>query len=224
MSTSTEPTPIVYAAHPQGQAPGQSPACLILAHGAGAGQQSAFIVEFARGLAELGLNVVTFDFPYITAHRRIPDRSPVLEACYRAVIDMARRDVASADRGLFIGGKSMGGRIATQVAAADSELPVRGLVLLGYPLHPPGQFDKLRDAHLPSIHRPTLFVQGSRDTFGTPPELEPVLTRMSPTPTLRVVDGGDHSFKLPRRNPAAQAAVHADVQRAIVQWIASVTR
>ena len=118
----------------------------------------------------------------------------------------------------------MGGRIATQVAAADQELSVRGLVLLGYPLHPPGQFDRLRDAHLPAIHRPTLFIQGSRDTFGTPPELEPVLARMSPTPTLRVVDGGDHSFKLPRRNPAAQAAIHADVQRAIVQWIASVTR
>ena len=224
MNTSIEPTPVVYAADRQGQAAGQPSVCLILAHGAGAGQHSAFMVEFARALASLGLDVATFDFPYIAARRRIPDRGPVLEACYRAVIDVVRREVPAAGRELFIGGKSMGGRIATQVAAANPELPVRGLVLLGYPLHPPGRFDRLRDAHLPAVHRPTLFVQGSRDTFGTPPELEPVLARMSPTPTLHVVEGGDHSFKLPRRNPAAQAAVHAGMQRAIVQWIASVTR
>jgi predicted alpha/beta-hydrolase family hydrolase len=202
---------------------GPSPAAaFVLAHGAGAGQQSTFIVDFARALAASGIDVVTFDFPYIVARKRIPDRGPVLEACYRAVIALARGEVPSAGRALFIGGKSMGGRIATQVAAADSTLPIRGLILLGYPLHPPGRFDQRRDAHLPAIRRPMLFVQGSRDTFGTPPELEPVLARISPAPRLHVVSDGDHSFKLPRRNPAAQAAVYAGIQQAIVDWIRGV--
>jgi predicted alpha/beta-hydrolase family hydrolase len=224
LSTSIEPTPVIYEADGKKQAAAGTAACFIFAHGAGAGQHSTFIVEFARRLASLGLTIATFDFPYIIARRRIPDRGPVLEACYRAVIDAVTRDVPAAREALFIGGKSMGGRIATQVVAADAELPVRGLVLLGYPLHPPGRFDRLRDAHLPAVHRHTLFIQGSRDAFGTPPELEPVLARMSPTPTLRVIDGGDHSFKLPRRDPAAQEALHAEIQRAIVQWIRSVTR
>lgn len=219
LSSSTEPAAIVYPASPGTAGSPQATACFILAHGAGAGQHSSFIVEFARALAASGLDVLTFDFPYITQRRRIPDRAPTLEASYRAAIEYARRTVASAGHALFIGGKSMGGRIATQVAALDRDLPIRGLVLLGYPLHPPGQFDRLRDAHLPDVHRPTLFVQGSRDTFGTPPELEPVLARMSPAPLLHVVSGGDHSFKLPRRNPAAQAQVYADIQQTIVKWV-----
>ena len=99
-------------------ADGRAPASLILAHGAGAGQRSTFIVAFARGIAALGIDVITFDFPYITQKRRIPDRGPALEACYRAVIETVRREIDSARRFLFIGGKSMGGRIATQVAAA----------------------------------------------------------------------------------------------------------
>jgi predicted alpha/beta-hydrolase family hydrolase len=213
-------------------------ASLILAHGAGAGQHSAFIVAFAQSIAALGTDVITFDFPYITQKRRIPDRGPALEACYRAVIETVRREVDSARRFLFIGGKSMGGRIATQVAAADRDPTVRlkpdttydagmydatvaGLVLLGYPLHPPGRPTVLRAAHLPNIHRPMLFVQGSRDTFGTPSELSPVLAGLSPPPTLHVVAGGDHSLKT-SRNPQVQAAVYDDVQRTIVRWIQSV--
>jgi predicted alpha/beta-hydrolase family hydrolase len=97
--------------------PGPAAASLILAHGAGAGQRSAFIVTFAQGIAALGVDVITFDFPYISQKRRIPDRGPALEACYRAVIETVRREIDSGRRFLFIGGKSMGGRIATQVAA-----------------------------------------------------------------------------------------------------------
>ena len=115
----------------------------------------------------------------------------------------------------------MGGRIATQVAAADAALPVAGLVLLGYPLHPPGQPDRLRDGHLPLVRRPMLFVQGTRDAFGTPDELAPVLGALQPPPRLHVVAQGDHSFKLSRKDPAAQAAVYADVQRAIVSFVSS---
>jgi predicted alpha/beta-hydrolase family hydrolase len=124
-------------------------------------------------------------------------------------------------RALFIGGKSMGGRIATQVAAADPALTLAGLVLLGYPLHPPGRPAERRDKHLPAIKRPMLFVQGSRDTFGTPGELTPILGQLEPAPELRVVAQGDHSFKLTRKDPAAQAAVYAEVQQAIADWISA---
>ncbi len=115
----------------------------------------------------------------------------------------------------------MGGRIATQVAAADAGLPLAGLVLLGYPLHPPGRPDRLRDAHLPAVARPMLFVQGTRDAFGTPGDLAPILGRVSPAPTLHAVTGGDHSFKLGGRDAAVrQAAVYEEIQRAIVDWMA----
>jgi uncharacterized protein len=179
------------------------------------------MIEFARGLSALGLDLVTFNFLYTEHGRRIPDRAPVLEACYRAVIEAVRAQLGSARRALFIGGKSMGGRIATQVAAADPALPVAGLVLLGYPLHPPGKPTERRDKHLPAVGRPMLFVQGSRDAFGTPGELAPLVDALRPRATLHVVDQGDHSFKLRLKDPAAQSALHADLQRVIEAWILS---
>jgi predicted alpha/beta-hydrolase family hydrolase len=194
-------------------------AAFILAHGAGAGQLSGFITDFARALSALGLDVVTFNFPYIEQQRRIPDRNPVLEACFRAVIDRTRAVIPSARGPLFIGGKSMGGRIATQVAAADPALPISGVVLLGYPLHPPGKPAERRDRHLPAIARPVLFVQGSRDAFGTPEQLAPAVAAMRPSPTVCVVNEGDHSFKLRRKDPTAQAGVYANIQQDIVAWM-----
>jgi predicted alpha/beta-hydrolase family hydrolase len=199
---------------------GAAAATLILAHGAGAGQTSAFMVAFAAAIAALGVDVATFNFLYTERGRRLPDRGPALEACYRAAIEAVRAAVPSARRTLVIGGKSMGGRIATQVAAADPALPIAGVVLLGYPLHPPGRPETRRDKHLPRVGRPALFVQGTRDTFGTPEELEPVLATMTPRPTLHVVTGGDHSFKLAGRGmAAAQAEVYRDVQKTIADWI-----
>ena len=198
-------------------------AVLILGHGAGAGQRSPWMVERALDLSARGLDIATFNFPYTEQGRSMPDRAPLLEACYRAVIDAVANRGARRRQSVFIGGKSMGGRIATHVAAADPALPVNGLVLLGYPLHPPGQPAKRRDAHLPSIVRPMLFVQGSRDTFGTPAELQPVLEKI-PAPTLlHVIDGGDHSFKLGKKDPARQAAVFDDVHRTIVDWVSGIT-
>lgn len=197
-----------------------APAALLFAHGAGAGQRSPFIVEFARAVSQRGVDVVTFNFLYAERKRHVPDRPPLLEACYLAAIRRVLDAIESARHALFIGGKSMGGRIATQVAAGDPALPIAGLVLAGYPLHPPGRPTQRRDAHLPAVKRPTLFVQGSRDAFGTPEELAPALAAM-PRPTLHVVDGGDHSFKLPRRDPAAQAAVYDDLARTTVEWVRS---
>src|SRR5262245_59308646 len=199
-------------------------ATLILAHGAGAGQGSPFLVMFAKALSSRGLDTVTFNFPYTEHHRRVPDRRPVLDACYAAVVGHIRQHVPSARGGLFIGGKSMGGRIATHVAAADPNLPVTGLVLLGYPLHPPGKPTERRDAHLGDVRRPMLIVQGSRDTFGTPPEFESLMGTLSPKPTLHVVEGGDHSFKIGRGGKGAQESIYEDVQRTLIGWIETVMR
>jgi hypothetical protein len=207
-------TALVYPA--QGQAIDRT---LILAHGAGAGQQSPFMVSFANALAALGANVVTFNFLYTEQRRRIPDRGPALEACYAAVIAAVRDRVSGSVAPLFIGGKSMGGRIATQVAAADSALAISGVVLLGYPLHPPGKPDQLRDKHLGQVRRPMLFIQGSRDAFGTPAELEPIIGKLTPRAVLHVIAGGDHSFKVPGRNTGAQNEVFAGIQRQIVAWM-----
>jgi predicted alpha/beta-hydrolase family hydrolase len=196
------------------------PTALVLAHGAGAPQHHPFMVSFAHALSDRGLDVLTFDFLYIAQKRKVPDRMPQLVACYRAAIEVAREEIPSARERLFIGGKSMGGRVATHVAAGDRELAIDGIVLLGYPLHPPGRPDQLRDAHLPDVQRPMLFVQGARDTFGTPSELKPILASLSPLPTLHHVDGGDHSFKVAGRDAKTrQAAIFAEIQDTIVEWI-----
>ena len=214
--TGAATTALVYAADN-----GPAGAALMLAHGAGAGQRSPWIVDLASSLSAHALDVITFNFLYTEQRRKLPDKQPQLEACYAAAIRAVRNEVASARRGLFIGGKSMGGRIATHVAAADPSLDITGLVLLGYPLHPPGRPEQRRDAHLPAVSRPMLFVQGSRDGFGTPAELTPVLDPLTPRPTLHVVDGGDHSFKLSGKNPERQQAVFDDVRRTILEWIGS---
>ena len=219
LQASAATTALVYPA--ADDAPTTPRAALILGHGAGAGQRSTFMVDFARGLSALGIDVITFNFLYTEQGRRIPDRAPALESCYRAVIDRVRAEVESAQQSLFIGGKSMGGRIASQVAAADAALPIAGLVLLGYPLHPPGKPDQRRDKHLPAIARPMLFLQGTRDAFGTPAELAPLVDALQPPPALHVVAQGDHSFKLARKDPAAQAALYAELQRVIAAWIRS---
>jgi uncharacterized protein len=198
-------------------------AALILGHGAGAGQRSSFMVDFAHAISALGVDVVTFNFLYTELRKRIPDRGPILEACYRHAIAEVYAAVESARHALFIGGKSMGGRIATQVAAADRALPITGLALLGYPLHPPGRPAERRDKHLPAVGRPMLFVQGTRDAFGTPAELAPFGDAMGSSASIHVVSGGDHSFKLARKDPAAQAAVYDDVQRTIVAWMRTLT-
>lgn len=192
-------------------------ASLIFAHGAGGGQRSSFIVDFASAIAKRGIDVVTFNFPYTEQGRRLPDRAPVLEHCYQAVVEMTVSRFATPGR-VFIGGKSMGGRIATQLAAQQPSLPIAGLVCLGYPLHPPGQPERLRDAHLPRLRSPTLIVQGSADSFGTPGELAPVLARMTPPPSLYVIEGGDHSFKV-RGGKAAQATVLEDIYDRVRVWI-----
>ncbi len=186
---------------------------LVLAHGAGAGQASPFMVRVAKGLADRGISTATFDFPYMTAKRHMPDKPPVLEDAWRQAIDEAARTFAALP--LFIGGKSMGGRIATQVAAAGAGPPrsVRGVVLLGYPLHPPGRPQQRRDAHLPAIELPMLFVQGSRDTFGTAADIGALLPTLRQA-ALHEVAGGDHSFKASGKKDTLEP-----IMDTVAEWI-----
>jgi predicted alpha/beta-hydrolase family hydrolase len=195
---------------------------VILGHGAGAPQLHPFMRLFAGGLAERGFDAMTFNFVYMEKRRGAPDPKEKLESCYRAVIEAASRHKKLKGNRLTIGGKSMGGRIASQVAATPERTPnIAALVFLGYPLHPPGRPDKLRDAHLPQIKASMLFVQGSRDAFGSPDELRVVFKKHRLNPTLYVVEGGDHSLKVPKSAGVTQEQVYESTMDEIGGWLRS---
>lgn len=192
---------------------------LILGHGAGAPQYHPFMRLFASGLAERGFDVMTFDFIYMEQRRGAPDPKAKLEACYLAVMNAARKNKKLKGNGLAIGGKSMGGRIASQVAAVpESAGDLVGLVFLGYPLHPPGRPEKLRDAHLPQIKAPMLFVQGSRDAFGSADELRATVKKHHLKATLHIIEGGDHSLKVPK-SQGPQEQLYASIMDTIGEWL-----
>lgn len=210
---------------------------VLLGHGAGANQSSPFMRLFASGLAERGMDAMTFDFLYMEQGRRAPDPNAKLEHCYRAVMSAAQSHKKLKGNQLVIGGKSMGGRIASQVAAqvnddalADGRAPapvlsdagravVSGLVFLGYPLHPPGKPDQLRDKHLRNIHAPMLFVQGSRDAFGSADEIVSVIKRLKLPATPYIIEGGDHSLKAPKSSGLTQSQIYEAVMDEICRWL-----
>jgi uncharacterized protein len=199
-------------------------ATLIVGHGAGAPQSSRWMVQAARGLASRGIDAVTFNFPYTEQGKSVPDRAPVLEATWTAVIQTVRgRPGLKANR-LFIGGKSMGGRMASHVAAAWDQPAgpggaLAGLIFFGYPLHAPGKPEQPRIEHLPRITVPILCIQGSRDAFGTPDELRPILASLRVDATLSVIEGGDHSFTVPKSAPVKQPQIDAGVLDTVTHWI-----
>ena len=190
---------------------------IILGHGAGANQLSGFMRLFASGLAERGVDVVTFNFLYMEQGRKIPDPAPRLEGCYRAVIEAALKHKKLKGNRLVVGGKSMGGRIASQVAAQNGD-NIAGLVFLGYPLHPPGRPEKMRSAHLPKIKAPMLFVQGSRDAFGTKEEIAAIIKKLKLPAELYAIEGGDHSLKVPKSAATPQQDVYHNAMDRIVTW------
>ena len=169
-------------------------ATVVVAHGAGAGMEHPFLRGFTDALNSLGLATLRFNFPYREAGRKFPDRPPVAIATWRAAMGAAAGQAAEhGDTGTpWAAGKSFGGRMASMAVAEGME--AAGLVYLGYPLHPPGKPDKVRDEHLYGITSPMLFLQGSRDTFATPGILEDVVRRIGPSAVLQWVEGGDHSF------------------------------
>jgi len=205
-------TAILYAAKAN-----RTSVTIVLGHGAGADQMSAFMRMAAEGLAARGLDVVTFNFLYKEQRRNVPDSKARLESCYRAVIDAVVKHRKLKGNKLIIGGKSMGGRIASQVAATHPDR-IDGLVFLGYPLHPPGRPDKLRDAHLAEIKAPMLFVQGSRDAFGTEAEIKAIIKKHRLPAIMYVIEGGDHSFKVPKTAGVDQQTVYAVLFEKVDRW------
>ncbi|MGZ4660279.1 MAG: alpha/beta hydrolase family protein [Arthrobacter sp.] len=165
-------------------------ATLVVAHGAGAGMDHPFLSGFTRALNAEGVATLRFNFPYREAGRKFPDRPPVAVAAWRAAMEAAA--ARSDGEPLWAAGKSFGGRMASMAVAEGME--AAGLVYLGYPLHPPGKPDKLRDEHLYGLSLPMLFLQGTRDTFATHDLLETVVSRIGPNATLQWREGGDHSF------------------------------
>jgi predicted alpha/beta-hydrolase family hydrolase len=167
---------------------------------------------------------MTFNFVYMEQGRSVPDHKHKLELCFRAVIETAVKHRKLKNNRLLIGGKSMGGRIASQVAAIASEGKepladhINGLVFLGYPLHPPGAPAKLRVEHLAQIRKPMLFVQGTRDALGTPEEIQPFIKGLRPAAKIHSIEGGDHSFKAPKKFGIPQERIYETAMNEIVRW------
>jgi predicted alpha/beta-hydrolase family hydrolase len=202
-------------------------ALLVFAHGAGAGQAHPFMTGYATALAARGVTVVTFNFPYMEKKRRTPDRAPALEDAFRRAIGAAVAQVTSNATRLFIGGKSMGGRIATHLGANQDQWPnapkPSGVIAFGYPLAPPrSKRTGDRVAHLKVLAVPTLIVQGTRDPFGGPEEVREAIADAHPAPPIDImtVEGGDHSFAVLKSSGRDQATVHKDIQDAVAAWIA----
>lgn len=176
-------------------------ATLVLAHGAGAGMDHPFLAGFCRAIAEARVATVRFNFPYVERRRRAPDREPILRATWTSIVDAVGTEARA--RPVLVGGKSLGGRIAS-MCVADG-MAADALVFLGYPLHPPGKPDRSRAEHLERIRVPMLFVEGTRDPFAQPGRLDMVLTGLGALASLERVDGGDHSFRVP--GPKVEDAV-----------------
>jgi len=198
----------------------------VFAHGAGAGHFHPFMTSYASGLAARGITVVTFNFPYMEKRRKTPDRAPVLEGAFRRAIAgaVAHRHVRASK--LLIGGKSMGGRIATHLGANLSLWPEAprpsGVIAFGYPLAPPrSKRTGDRVTHLKMLSVPTLIVQGTRDPFGGPDEITAAIADAVPPPPIEImtVENGDHSFAVLQSGGRDQTAVHTEIQDAVAAWI-----
>lgn len=191
----------------------------LLAHGAGAGMESEFLVAIATGLAERGLPVLRFNYAYAErmtreGRRRPPDRRPRLEAVHGAALDALRARYPN--RRIVLAGKSMGGRIASYLSAVGAD--DSALLLLGYPLHPQKQPERLRSEHFGAIAVPALFLQGTRDALCDLGLLRRELETFGGTVTLRVIEGADHDFRVLVRSGRTRAEVLVELVDAIDRW------
>lgn len=204
--------------------PDDAIALYVLAHGAGAGMEHPFMATMAEVMAERGVGTLRYQFPYMEAGKRRPDRAPVATGTVRAAVDAARGEATTFEsehgRALPIvaGGKSFGGRM-TSTAAAEAPLPdVAGLIFLGWPLHSPSKPGTDRAAHLFDVTVPMLFLQGTRDRLADLDLFRPVLDDLGDLATLHVVEGGDHSFKVLKRSGRTEAEVFAELGDAVAGW------
>lgn len=188
----------------------------VLAHGAGAGMRHQFLERISASLAARGVATFRYQFPYLEAGRGRPDMPSILEATARAAISKAGEIVPELP--VVAGGKSLGGRITSSAAAAAPLDGARGLVFLGFPLHPPGQPGTSRAEHLQRVDVPMLFLQGTRDAFARLDLITDVCGQLSPRATLHVVDGADHSFGVPKKSGRTAEQVLGEMVDAISQW------
>lgn len=187
----------------------------VMAHGAGGNMQDRAMSAASKALRGVGLDVVRFNFLYREKGSGGPDRMPKLIECFTAVVDRVRTELPDAP--LYLGGRSMGGRAASMMAAEG--YGAAGLILLAYPLHPPGQHDKLRDEHLPSITMPVLCFNGTRDTFCDPALMNAAVKKVKTRWTMHWIADADHGFHVPKKSGRTDADVLAEVARATQVWL-----
>lgn len=200
------------------QHPPHATACYVLAHGAGAGMTHPFMVAIADALAEREIATLRYQFPYIERGSKRPDPPELAQATVRAAV--AEASLLAPGLALVAGGKSFGGRMTSQ-AQAESPLPgVRGLVFLGFPLHPPRQPSDLRAKHLFEVRCPMLFLQGTRDEFADLALLRPLVGQLGAYATLRLFEEADHSFHVPARTGRKDSDVRAEMVEVLAGWIA----
>lgn len=197
-------------------------ALAVMAHGAGGNMDHRILRDLAHGLSHRGITTVRFNFLYAEARRRRPDRTESLEACWRSVADWAREHLGSPPFPLFLGGKSMGGRIASHLAA--SGYPCSGLFFLGYPLHPPRRESRLRREHLPRIDAPLLFISGTRDALCRVDLLRQALAPLGDRARVHLIEGADHSFRIPRTFPRTDAELNREILDTLAGWISETGR
>ncbi len=198
-------------------APSRPRACYVLAHGAGAGMNHPFMAAVATELAERGIATLRYQFPYMEQGGKRPDPPKVAHAAVRAAVAEAARLLPKLP--LFAGGKSFGGRMTSQAQALDPLPGVRGLIFLGFPLHPAGKPSRERGQHLFDVQIPMLFLQGTRDALAALDELEPLCAALGPRATLKLFADADHSFHVPARTGRKDAQVRAEMLDTLAAWI-----
>ena len=196
---------------------------VIIAHGAANDMNNRLIVAVADGLAAAGFTTLRFNFPYKDKGKKSPDTEPTLIRTWQgAVSHLLNNERFPVDR-IVAAGKSMGGRIASQMVAAD-QMAVEALIFLGYPLHAPGRTDKLRDSHLYEIKERMLFFAGTRDPLCNMEKLQEVLHRLPGPCDLEIVEGGDHSFKLPKSSSRTEESVYLQIVGKCLQWLDQIAK
>lgn len=201
-------------------APDSPIACYVMAHGAGAGMRHAFLAAVANELGELGIATLRFQFPYMEKGSKRPDRPELCHATVRAAV--ARAAALAPSLPLFAGGRSFGGRMASQAQAAAPLAGVRGLIFLGFPLHAAGKPSDTRADHLARVNVPMLFLQGTQDELADLDLLRPVVERIGERATLTAFEHADHSFHVPARTGRKDAQVRGEVLRALAAWVSHI--
>ena len=199
------------------QVPERAAACLVLAHGAGAGMTHAFMAAVAEGLAARRIATLRYQFPSMEQGSTRPDRPALAQATVRAAVEAAARELPALP--LYAGGKSFGGRMTSQAQAAAALPGVRGLVFVGFPLHPAKKPAVERAEHLAAVALPMLFLQGTRDALAEPALLTPVIAALGKKARLVTIEGADHAFHVPARSGRTDAEVLAGLLDDVAAWI-----